>query len=287
MHDSVWRGSRRNPTQLVGALMLGVGSLLLLASSIARADAQGAGDITFWRLPVERDMTDIAADADGNVWGSMVGSIFKLEPATSAFTWWEHDRGDVFGSLPRVVRYQGATIWFAGNNGRINRLDPSTGLVTGWDLGAPDLFQLAVDGDGNVWTNTLGSTCRIDTSVDERTCWATGVAPTDAIAVDLTGRAWFTKVTNLNATPIIGRLDPVSGEVLEWQVQPYAYATLTTDDLGRAWGAVADTAGGRRGTVNGQLIRIDPSTNQILSFTCPEGCRLNQELTTSLTQLTN
>jgi virginiamycin B lyase len=201
---------------------------------------------------------NLVVDERGFVWyaGNRNGRIGRLDPATGqAKTFPTGDARD-----PHTLVFDGkGSIWFTsqGSN-RIGRLNMESGKV---DLVAASAqpsnpYGIVLDGDGRplvalLRTNTI---VRVDPATLQLTTFRQGDPAARSRRVEWTPDGiWYAD----EARGFLGRIDPATGEVKEWQApggagsRPYA---LTKDDQGRIW--FSETGPVKR------LVGFDPRTEK-------------------------
>lgn len=249
----------------VGAA-LAAGVALALA---AMAYAQPL-DGTKWNLSPQQADT-IAFDANGQVWAkSSQAAIISLNPATNTLTAWTHPNAAIFGTSFGVIGVQPSGgdadrfVWGAGQSiDHINRLDTATGEVLSWTIpGNTCRGFVAFDASGNAWFGTsTGRIVRLDPSTNTLTSWQRFLpfaTCTDIIGVDSAGDVWYCGRNLSN----IGKLDPDTGEITEWDITGTISDCHSRDASGRIWIA--------RSTK--EVLRLDPATNELTTWPCPVGC---------------
>ena len=146
-------------------------------------------------------------------------------------------------------------LWFpilGGRSSRIYRYSPASGKLDFWELpveaNPTSVVDMTVDGQGNVWLAWGYNIVRFDTSALSATAYPldrdiqhprAGASdsghPVTALAVDSTGKVWFTR----HDDEAILELDPASGAVREHAVPAYFatpfVARMEIDAQGRLW----------------------------------------------------
>ena len=107
--------------------------------------------------------TDIAFNADGELYGINFFDLYKIDPQTAA-TSWIGTIGMPNGNWNSLVFDEGGTLWAAGSNAVIT-IDTDTGVGTPFTtLAEGAAGDLAFDKDGNMYLTTSGGALvRIDT----------------------------------------------------------------------------------------------------------------------------
>ncbi|HLH87947.1 MAG TPA: hypothetical protein VKX28_05765 [Xanthobacteraceae bacterium] len=173
--------------------------------------------------PIERPMTaphGLVEDKQGNVWftGNFAGLIGKLDPKTGKVT--EYPLPDPRARDPHTLIFDHRGIlWFSVQQGNfVGRLDPKTGAIK---LVQPPTanarpYGLAVDSKNVVYFVEFGAnkvaTIADDMKIKEWTLPDAGARPR-RIAIDADDNIWYTDF----ARGFLGRLDPKTGKVTEWQ----------------------------------------------------------------------
>jgi virginiamycin B lyase len=222
----------------------------------------------FRRYELEADTRphNLIVGTDGAIWyaGNGNGRIGRLDPAS----------GDVrIVMMPdesardphTLLAGADGNIWFTVQNGAyVGRLEPGSGavrLIKTADGSRP--YGIALDSKGTAWVNLFG-TNRI-AAIDASSFTLREIetpranARTRRIAVTSDDMVWYVDF----AGGRLGRIDPTSGDVQEWDVpggasaQPYA---LLVDDQDRLWFSETNRNAPR-------LVGFDPKTQQFMSAT--------------------
>src|SRR5690606_27227232 len=111
----------------------------------------------------------VTADSKGNIWVcGNIGGITRIEKATGrvkAFSYHQGKTGAISNNYTySVVEGPDGRIWVSTNGGGLNRFDPDTDSFVHYTTqdGLPSnvVFDLAFDGQGLLWLNTLkGISC--------------------------------------------------------------------------------------------------------------------------------
>jgi streptogramin lyase len=141
---------------------------------------------------------------------------------------------------------------YQGLGPRIYRYSPASGKLESWELpGEPytgSLLDMTLDSQGNIWLAWRYNLVKFDTSTLSATSYPLGKevqyptagatdfsTPVTAVAVDSTGKVWFTRLSDA----AILELDPASGSVREHGVPAQFALTLVPrmeiDAQGRLW----------------------------------------------------
>lgn len=121
--------------------------------------APDSGSVTEWEIPGNNFNDCSSLDASGRVWFSRTSTeILKLAPATNELTIYPLPLGyaTVQGVSPEVT----GRVWFATSS-QIKSFAPATGQFVDYTGTSCSPDSLFIDGAGNVWTTTQGTTvCR-------------------------------------------------------------------------------------------------------------------------------
>ena len=196
----------------------------------------------------------VTQDASGHVWYSCFNSyvVGRLDPVSGVMTewptWWSHFGIAVDGTSGDVwftSRYQGADL---------ARLTPGTNTVVYWDTSPYNtLFDVAVDGDGQVWATHRaggsGALLRLDPQTDHVTAWPIAAASGGPARV-YAGPAQVWLSENATSANTIAHIDAATNTVYEFSV-PSAGAV--------PWGITAGNGVVWFGEMAGAIGRLDPS----------------------------
>ncbi len=238
-----------------------------LANLIGRLDPKTG---QFKEYPIERPMTaphGLVEDKDGNVWftGNFAGLIGKLDPKTGKVT--EYPLPDPAARDPHTLIFDhNGILWFSVQQGNfVGRLDPKTGAIK---LVHPPTakarpYGLAVNSKNVVFFVEFGAnkiaTIDDDMKITERMLPDPGARPR-RIAIDSDDMIWYTDF----AHGFLGRLDPKTGKVTEWQSpsgpqsQPYGIAFAK----GALWYCESFAK-------PNTIVRFDPKTEQFQTWAIP------------------
>jgi virginiamycin B lyase len=129
-------------------------------------------------------------------------------------------------------------VWYtAQRDGKLGRLDPTTGAIELIPLGAgsaPHGVIVAPDGGAWVTDSGLNAIVRVDPRTREVKRWplpeARGYVNLNTPTLDKRGRVWFT-----GQNGVYGRLDPATGDMRVWDAPrgrgPYGIATTPDGDV--------------------------------------------------------
>jgi virginiamycin B lyase len=212
----------------------------------------------------------LVEDATGNIWytgntGALVG---KLNPKTGEVT--EYKMPDPEAKDPHtLILDKAGIVWFTVQNAnRIGRLDPKTGQVT---LLTPPTaksrpYGMDLDSHGNLYVVQFGTNrvLKVDTktqAMHEYVLPDTGSRPR-RIAVTPDDMVWYTDYSR----GYLGRLDPRSGQVKEWQSPsgpksaPYGISAIN----GVLWYSESESS-------PNTVVRFDPKTQKFQTWAIPGG----------------
>ena len=194
-------------------------------------------------------------DKDGDIWytGNTGALIGRLDPKTGAVT--EYPMPDPNAKDPHTLIFDKAGIlWFTVQNAnRIGRLDPKSGEIKLLTPPTPKSrpYGMAVNSKGTVFVVQFGEYKLPDPGARPR-----------RIAITSDDRVWYTDY----ARGYLGRLDPASGKVSEWQSPsgpksaPYGISAI--HDV--IWYSESEA---KPNTV----VRFDPKTEKFQSWAIPGG----------------
>ena len=294
--------SSRMKTRLgVALVILGVATA---AAGMMPVTAQPT--MSGWTGPFTLRTNDAPPLIEGDVvWGlfdnlSNPSRLWKLDtgagsgtPPAGEITWWEPSRLDTLHSPRGIVGSAAAGFWTGSANGRVNllKVSGSSVTVTGWQVnpgfGAVTVHALEgtnAAGNTEIWyfTELSGGshTCRltVDSVLDDAVydCWDTGF-PYDVVFHD--SAAW------VRLGGEIGRLTPSADTNPDSSPATPPSADLTTWDAGLLGVEASQnmdvvTEGGDNvvWTVKAnsdEIVELNTSSNQLTTYTCPPGCRIN------------
>ncbi len=233
------------------------------ASLVGRLDPI-TGEMKEYPLPPEARPHSIIADEDGFIWytGNSNGTIGRLDPETGDITEYPTQAGD-----PHTMTWHpnGKLYFTSQRSAMLGRLDPATGELDEIDT-EPRPYGIVAAPDEAIWvayngTNMLG---RLDAESmevryyplpDERT-------RVRRLGVSSGGMIWYVN----SSMGRIGRLDPATGEVEEWdspsgpRSHPYSLAIINDKVWYNESGMRPDA-----------LVRFDPVTESFQSWEIPSG----------------
>lgn len=225
---------------------------------------------TFRRYEIESGTNphNLIVDERGIVWyaGNRNGRIGRLDPASGEI------RTIMTGEAqdPHTLVFDGrGSIWFTsqGSNrvGRLNMETLEVELVQPYDQPS-NPYGIVIDDQETPWVALLrvGIIAKIDPDTMTVTHFRQGDASSRSrrLAWTKDGMLWYGD----EARGMLGRINPATGEVREWQVpggpgaRPYA---LTKDGLDRIW--FSETGPEKR------LVGFDPKTEQFFAMTPVSG----------------
>ena len=211
----------------------------------------------------------LVEDKDGNIWftGNNAALIGKLDPKTGAVT--EYKMPDPAAKDPHTLIFDhDGILWFTVQQGNfVGRLDPTSGEVK---LVTPPTaksrpYGMAVNSKNVVFLVLFGTNkvASIDKNMQmkEYPLPDAGARPR-RIAISSDDMIWYTDF----ARGFLGRLDPTTGEVTEWQSpsgpQSQPYGIVFTK--GALW---YNESFAKPNTI----VRFDPKTEKFQSWAIPGG----------------
>jgi virginiamycin B lyase len=260
-------------------------------------------------LPEGRHAHDPAIDFDGNVWYSdnaIPTRISKLDPRTAEFSQYDlpdpesypeglivDSKGYVFwcepggGALGRLdvqtgqidrfphgipegrahtpVEDENGDIWFTmivGN--RIGKWDRETEEITVWEIPTPNSFPYGiVTRDGRVWFAEFfgGKVGMFDAATEQFTEYPTLAQPSSIRRVGIDSRGTTVWYGIFNGAKV-GKIDVETGAQVEYDLPSYAGPyDVWPDPSDQVW--ISD------GVLGGELIRLDPETEQLTYYPLP------------------
>ncbi len=208
-------------------------------------------------------------DKDGNIWftGNNAGLIGKLDPKTGAVTEYKLPNPDAKDPHTLIFDHDGI-LWFTVQQGNfIGRLDPKTGDIKLVQPPTPKSrpYGMAVNSKNVVFIVLFGTNkvASIDKNmqVKEYPLPDAGARPR-RIAISPDDMIWYADF----ARGFLGRLDPATGQVKEWQSpsgpksQPYGIVFTK----GALW---YNESFAKPNTI----VRFDPKTEKFQSWAIPGG----------------
>lgn len=208
-------------------------------------------------------------DKEGNIWftGNNMGLIGKLDPKTGAVT--EYKMPDPSAKDPHTLVFDhDGILWFTVQQANfVGRLDPKTGDVKlvhpPTDKARP--YGMAVNSKNQVFFVEFGApkVAMIDKDMTIKE-WTLPIASSRPrrIAIGADDMVWYTDFSRGN----LGRLDPVSGAVKEWESpsgpksEPYGIVFTK----GALW---YNESAAKPNTI----VRFDPATEKFQSWAIPGG----------------
>ena len=203
---------------------------------------------TFTHFPTGMSSSDpifvLVDSVTNNVWFTDYYGNYVGEIAGSSHVMTKHLLPSA-NSYPVEMAKQNGTnyLWITEATGKVARFDMSTGATVEFNPSVPISYPvgIAVGRDGNVWVSEHGGSS-VTEFMPSNSTWrkyptsqatsnpGTGVA---TLAMDQNGRLWFAE----HYSNRIGRLDPASGEIVEFDLPiPGAYSLLdTVDSRGNFW----------------------------------------------------
>ncbi len=176
----------------------------LLPPGIAVAPRTASGPYTEWTFPSDSmHLRDLAFAPSGSVFVSTeTRSILELSPSTDTVLF--HDLPITSSSI-RLALDSSGRVWFTESwNGKIGRLDPTTGEVAEWAVSGSQPLAIAVAADDTVWyTDRVRSRiAHLDPATNVLTEYPLfpNSNPVDLV-LDALNQVWFTTEANW-----IGRL---------------------------------------------------------------------------------
>lgn len=242
----------------------------MFTNKLARLNPQ-TGAITTWAPPNGRyNIMATAVDVQGNVWYSEQAAnyIGRFDPATEKFTTYPLGAS----SAPQDLTFDASgKLWFTefSSNGKIGRLDPTTGSITTWAVpglpsGAhPYPFSIVALPTGEIWFGDLGGGAigRLEpaTGAIQTYQLADPSAGVYAMAAGADGRIWFTEYQQGR----LGNVDPQTGKITEIPVP---------QTLGNPAGMYAVVVGGDGGvwfTCNGCNAIVEYASGSFTFYQLP------------------
>lgn len=203
----------------------------------------------------------VIVDDEGFAWyaGNRNGRIGRIDPETGdAKIFMTGEAED-----PHTMAFdRRGNIWFTSqHSNRVGRLDMTTGdyvLVQPHDAPARP-YGIVLDDDGHVWVSLFDTSrvVRIHPETLELTYFEKATPESRSRRIEVTDGAVF---YGDEPRGMLGRIDPASGDVVEWQVpggegaRPYA---LSRDGDGNLW--VSQTGPEKK------LVGFDPSSEAFFS----------------------
>ena len=255
---------------LIGAVAVGVAVAITATTA-----AQISGDR--WSISGST-IDEISFDSSGNMWAKpSQPRIISLDPATSALTTWTHANTTIFGSskhgMTAVEQVAGLDryVWqTAENMDHVNQLDIATGEVVSWPMPSSSTcarHNLALDASGNAWFGKGDEkVARLDPNTNTITEWPMPTAGNycpRVFAVDGSD-VWFCEAE----IDKIGKLNSDTNTVTEW--------TIPGNNFNDCHGRDASGPNGDHpiwfSRTTTEILRLDPSSNELTIYTCPQGC---------------
>jgi len=211
----------------------------------------------------------LTEDKDGNIWftGNFIGIIGKLDPKTGLTTEYPLPDPKAIDAHTLVFDHDGI-LWFTVQQAnKVGRLDPKTGEIKlttpPTDKARP--YGMAVDSKNVVYFVEFGANkvATIDNSmtIKEYLLPDPGARPR-RIVIGPDDMVWYTDF----ARGFLGRLDPASGKVTEWQSpsgpksEPYGIVFTK----GAFW---YNESGAKPNTI----VRFDPQSEKFQTWSIPGG----------------
>jgi len=240
-----------------------------LANKLGRVDPK-TGAIREYTLKTPHTAPHgLTEDKDGNIWftGNNIGIIGKLDPKTGLTTEYPLPDPQARDAHTLVFDHDGI-LWFTVQQAnRVGRLDPKTGEIKLTTPPTPKArpYGMAVNSKNVVYFVEFGANkvATIDNSmtIKEYPLPDPGARPR-RIAIGPDDIVWYTDF----ARGFLGRLDPASGKVTEWQSpsgpksEPYGIVFTK----GALW---YNESGAKPNTI----VRFDPQTEKFQTWSIPGG----------------
>ena len=235
----------------------------MYASLVGRLDPK-TGAMKEYPLPSTARPHSIIPDADGNIWytGNSNATLGKLDPKTGKIAEYKTTASDPHSA----VFHRNGMLYFTAQNARIiGRFSPVTGETTEVPT-EPNPYGIQMGSDGTLWvafngTNKIGAV-NPDTLAIRYYEVPDATSRIRRLGLTRDGMVWYGNYTRGS----IGRLDPKTGEVKEWQSpsgpgsQPYALAVANDVIWYNESGMRPDA-----------LVRFDPKTEKFQSWVIPSG----------------
>ncbi|MEX2470856.1 MAG: two-component regulator propeller domain-containing protein [Gemmatimonadota bacterium] len=251
---------------------------------------RSAGTLTAYRHDPEDPGTvssdyvnALASTPDGSLWaGTYDAGLNRVDPETGRVQRFRHRSGDpsTLGSdrvRTLAVDHDG-TLWIGLSGDGLDRYDPETGRLTHYthdpaSLSGGFVRGLMVDRDGALWVAMYGTGVnRLDEASgtfrryrhDPDDPGSLGSDFVRSAFQDSSGRYWFATDTGLNLL-----VDEENGRFRRYGVEdglpnPVVYGVLE-DDRGRLWMST-----------NEGLARLDPSSDEMVTFDVGDGLQANE-----------
>lgn len=248
----------------LAVVVAAVGGIALSATSV---DAE-RGDIVTYLDPAGGvdGPGAITTGPDGALWFASYTNdrIGRIDPASGDITTYT----DPAIQGPSGIAPGGdGGVWFTSyDNDRVGRVDPITGAVVTYDdpLHVMDKpVDLVAAPDGDVWFSTYDDVAlvgRVDTATGDITTWAdpaNQMRYSVSVAAGPGGDVWWSSIS----TNRIGRLDPVSGQIVTYDLGDFSdIAGMTGGPDGALWYAAED-----------EIARLDPDSGALQAFSDPGG----------------
>ena len=241
----------------------------IAAQSAPRAAAAAARyDAKEWTVPYGAGTRprDPYADSRGRVWfvGQVGNYVAYIDSRTGEYKRYEIEPG----THPHNLVVEKGMVWFTGNeNGRIVRLDPTSGKLTTFlipDESVRDPHTMVFDPKSGVaWfsAQSAGAVGRFDPATGKFRLWKTGADTRPyGIVVDSKGQPWF----DLFGTNRIGTIDLRTLELRTYELpnakaHPRRIAITSRDQV--YWGDYT----------RGFLGHLDPATGRMEEWALPAG----------------
>jgi virginiamycin B lyase len=240
-----------------------------LANKLGRVDPRTGQTKEYELKTANTGPHGLVEDKDGNIWftantGAMIG---KLDPKTGAVT--EYPMPDPAAKDPHTLIFdRDGILWFTVQHANmVGRLDPKTGAIKLVTSPTPKSrpYGMALNSKNLVYfvefgTNKIASIDG-DMKIKEFTLPNPGARPR-RLAITPDDMIWYADF----ARGFLGRLDPSTGEVKEWQspsgpkAEPYGIVATK----GALW---YNESGAKPNTI----VRFDPKTEKFQTWAIPGG----------------
>ena len=223
------------------------------------------GEMREYKLDPEARPHWSGADAQGNIWymGNGNGTVGRLDPRTGQITVYDVEARDPHTG---IFDRNGNLVWTAQGAAMMGRLNPRTGEIVEVPTQGRNPYGVRMDSQGMLWVAFNGSPmiAKLNPATMELQYFNMPDPETRIrrLDVDSQDKIWFVN----SAKGRIGRLDPVTGNVREWESpsgpESHPYALEIIDDI--VWYNESNQR-------PDALVRFDPSMETFQSWAIPSG----------------
>jgi virginiamycin B lyase len=236
----------------------------MFASLLGRLDP-ATGEMREFKLDPTARPHWSGADAQGNIWytGNGNGTVGRLDPRTGQITVYDVEARDPHTG---IFDRDGNLVWTAQGAAMVGKLNPRTGEIVEVPTQGRNPYGIRMDSQGMLWVAFNGSP--MIAKLNPRTMELQYFNMPDPetrirrLDVDSQDKIWFVN----SALGRIGRLDPVTGNVREWESpsgpESHPYALEIIDDI--IWYNESNQR-------PDALVRFDPATETFQSWPIPSG----------------